>query len=283
MRKVWNLLSSLEGSNFIVYALLLTATEGVRVGGIIYVIKPRLFNISLIKYVAKVLQVCSLLWEMMSGFWRQGLCGRNDSPLVSTLPSSTSVVSHLHIRGSAPRACLQVQFVCWALQSSLRYPTNTVGYIVLYCNRCIKLSTQIIHEKQTQKIKKAFKIVQYSTLNSSTAVQYNSWHLGAGIEWTGEKSCWLEEGEDVGGGRRVISSRRWRASCNGTHTWRSCTGLRSGPVPPKCKAPPQIELTYMTGHANACLQLWKLTLSSFHVQGTYCVHLGKFLPSCRLL
>ena len=63
MRKVWNLLSSLEGSSFIVYALLLTATEGVRVGDIIFVIKPRLFKISLIKYVAKALQVCSSVWE----------------------------------------------------------------------------------------------------------------------------------------------------------------------------------------------------------------------------
>ena len=104
---------------------------------------------------------------------------------------------------------------------------------MLYCNRCIKLSTQIIHEKQTQKIKKAFKILQCSTLNSSTAVGYNSWHLGADVEWTGEKSCWLEEGEGVGGGRRVISSRRWRASFSGAHVWRSWTSLRSGPVPPK--------------------------------------------------
>ena len=48
--------------------------------------------------------------------------------------------------------------------------------------------------KQTQEIKKTFLILQYSTLKS-TAVQYNHWHPGAGIEWTGKKSYWLEEGE----------------------------------------------------------------------------------------
>ena len=35
----------------------------------------------------------------------------------------------------------------------------------------------------------------------STAVGYNSWHGGAGIEWTGKKSYWLEEGEEVRDGR----------------------------------------------------------------------------------
>ena len=35
----------------------------------------------------------------------------------------------------------------------------------------------------------------------STVVQYNSWHTGAGIEWTGKMSYWLEEGEEVGDGR----------------------------------------------------------------------------------
>ena len=35
--------------------------------------------------------------------------------------------------------------------------------------------------KQTQEIKKTFLILQYSTLKS-TAVQYNHWHPGAGIE-----------------------------------------------------------------------------------------------------
>ena len=36
-------------------------------------------------------------------------------------------------------------------------------------------------------------------------VQY-SWHKGAGIQWTGRKSCWLEEGEAVEDGRNEGSS-----------------------------------------------------------------------------
>ena len=37
-------------------------------------------------------------------------------------------------------------------------------------------------------------------------IQYNSWHTGAGIEWTGKKSYSLEEGEEVGDGRAEGSS-----------------------------------------------------------------------------
>ena len=33
-----------------------------------------------------------------------------------------------------------------------------------------------------------------------TVVQYN-WHVGAGIKWTGKKSYWPEEREEVGDGR----------------------------------------------------------------------------------
>ena len=77
--------------------------------------------------------------------------------------------------------------------------------IVLYCNRFIILFTQIALKKQTQKIKKTLLILQYSTLKS-TVVQYNSWHTGAGIEWTGKKSYWLEEGEEMGDGRAEGSS-----------------------------------------------------------------------------
>ena len=47
--------------------------------------------------------------------------------------------------------------------------------------------------KQSQKkIKKAFLILQHSTLKS-TVVQYSSWHTGAGIEGTGRKSYWRRE------------------------------------------------------------------------------------------
>ena len=46
-------------------------------------------------------------------------------------------------------------------------------------------------------------MVQYL---KSTVVQYNSWHTGAGIKWTGKKSYWLEEGEEMGDGRAEGSS-----------------------------------------------------------------------------
>ena len=45
--------------------------------------------------------------------------------------------------------------------------------MVLYCNRFIILFTQIIHKKQTQKVKKTFLILHYSTLKS-TVVQYST-------------------------------------------------------------------------------------------------------------
>ena len=34
----------------------------------------------------------------------------------------------------------------------------------------------------------------------------NSWHTGAGIKWTGKKSHWLQEGEEVGDRRAEGSS-----------------------------------------------------------------------------
>ena len=37
--------------------------------------------------------------------------------------------------------------------------------------------------------------------NTFTFTQYNSWHTGASTEWTGKKSYWLEEGEEVEDGR----------------------------------------------------------------------------------
>ena len=40
----------------------------------------------------------------------------------------------------------------------------------------------------------------------STIGQYNSWHTGAGIEWTDKKSYYLEEGEEVGDGTAEGSS-----------------------------------------------------------------------------
>ena len=46
---------------------------------------------------------------------------------------------------------------------------------------------------------------QYNTLKS-TVLQYNSWHTGTGIHWTGKKSYWLRAGKEVGDGRAEGSS-----------------------------------------------------------------------------
>ena len=55
-------------------------------------------------------------------------------------------------------------------------------------------------EEQISFLNKTFLMLQYNTLKR-TVVQYNSWHTGAGIEWKGNKSCWLKEGEGGGDGR----------------------------------------------------------------------------------
>ena len=76
----------------------------------------------------------------------------------------------------------------------------------LYCNGVVILSTQITYKKQTNtKIKKTFLILHYSTLKS-TVGQYSSWHAGSGIKCTGKKSSWIEEQEEVGDGRVLLSS-----------------------------------------------------------------------------
>ena len=46
-------------------------------------------------------------------------------------------------------------------------------------------------------------MIQYLEKHS---VQDNSWHTGAGIQWTGKKSYWMEEGEEEGDGRAQRSS-----------------------------------------------------------------------------
>ena len=78
-------------------------------------------------------------------------------------------------------------------------PTNTVDYIVLYCNRFVILFTQII-QKKTSTQNKTCLILQYSSLES-TIVQHNSWNTGAGIEQRGKKGYRQEEGGKVEGGR----------------------------------------------------------------------------------
>ena len=85
-----------------------------------------------------------------------------------------------------------------------KVPTKTISYTVLYCNSFIILFTQVIINKKHKRLRKHL-ILWYSTLKS-TVVQYNSWHTEAGIEWTGKKSYWLEEGEEGRDGRAEGSS-----------------------------------------------------------------------------
>ena len=54
------------------------------------------------------------------------------------------------------------------------------------------------HNNTLKKIEKNFK--SYSTFTLNSSVQYNSWQTGAGFEWIGKKSYWLEEGEVGDGG-----------------------------------------------------------------------------------
>ena len=58
----------------------------------------------------------------------------------------------------------------------------------------------MVHENQTQKIKKTLCSAQYRTLKSTVA-QSNSWHTGAGIERADKKSPQLAAGEGEGDGR----------------------------------------------------------------------------------
>ena len=58
--------------------------------------------------------------------------------------------------GSFPALALLIRWLkYWSFSINLfinptKFPTNTVGYILLCCNRCIILCTQIIHRRQTQ-------------------------------------------------------------------------------------------------------------------------------------
>ena len=116
--------------------------------------------------------------------------------LLSGLLGGWYTVSPLHMNEFCSESvlspiCSQVQ------QSEPRYPTNTIGYIVLFCNRLIILFTQIIHRQQIN-AQKCFDLIVQCLEKYSR--QYVSWHIGTGIEWRGKKSYWMEEGEEVGDG-----------------------------------------------------------------------------------
>ena len=69
-------------------------------------------------------------------------------------------------------------------------------------------------------MKRSLVNLQYNTLKRRV-VQDNSWHTGAGMEWTGKNSSWPEEGEEAGGGRAEgWSAIGDRASCSVAPTWR---------------------------------------------------------------
>ena len=83
------------------------------------------------------------------------------------------------------------------------YPTNTIGYIVLRCNRFTTLFTQRTHKKQTQKIK--LLILQDSTLKV-LQLAYRGWHRVS------------KQGELLTGGRKGGGKWwSWRMVLKGTY------------------------------------------------------------------
>ena len=78
------------------------------------------------------------------------------------------------------------------------YPTNTVGYIALYCDSFILL-TQIIHKVKHKS--KTSLILQYSTLNSTVSTAYMGWLWVNRQEELLLQPARLEEEVEVGDGR----------------------------------------------------------------------------------
>ena len=79
--------------------------------------------------------------------------------------------------------------------------------------------TSNIWKMNTQKMKKAFLILQYSILKS-TVVQYNSWHTDAGSSAQARRATnWRRERRGEMVALKDHQQRRQRASCNFTHAW----------------------------------------------------------------
>ena len=93
------------------------------------------------------------------------------------------------------------------------------------------------------------------------------WHTGAGIQWTGKKSYWLEEGEGVGDGRAE-----------------GLSAIGDG-------GQAAISLTpYMTGRAHIHSHLWKAATWRFVCSGLNiyvyihtCIHTDTCTHNGRLL
>ena len=72
------------------------------------------------------------------------------------------------------------------------YPTNAIGYLILYCNKFKTVFTQIIHLKeQAQRIKHFNHTVQYLEKYGSTV---QGWHIGlVSSEKAGRIADWRRE------------------------------------------------------------------------------------------
>ena len=120
----------------------------------------------------------------------------------------------------------------------------------------------------------------------STVVQYNSWHPGAGIEWTDKKSYWLGEGEEVGDcraeGSSVIGNGGQAAKLLTAWAWNKDTVLLYSIqycTVKYTKAQPLVEVAHMwnvgqtheltcvIGHVNARSYLWEFATWRFLCRG----------------
>ena len=155
---------------------------------------------------------------------------RSSRQLISIIPQESwkkvskkkwDTVSLLHMNEFHSKSMFVSPICSWVQQSQARYPTNTIDYTGLYSNRFIKLSTQIIHKKQTNTENKTFLIFQYNTLKS-TVVQYCATigiqGLALSEQARGVTDC-KKRGGVIWSSWRIISNRRWRANCNFTHIW----------------------------------------------------------------
>ena len=70
----------------------------------------------------------------------------------------------------------QIANIHWIIEKAREFQKNIYFCFIYYA----KAFDCVDHNK-------LWKMLQYST-SESTVVQYNSWHIGAGIKWTGKRS-----------------------------------------------------------------------------------------------